>query len=139
VRLPTLAERERLQRRCRDEVARHYGRPLTVTGLAHALGTSPRQLQRTYAQAGETSFAEDLRRARLSAAAELLAAQPIAVGDVGRLVGYPQGAHFARAFRQRYGMSPAAFRRAARAARECGAGRGPDRPAAAICGWQPAP
>jgi AraC-like DNA-binding protein len=37
------------------------------------------------------------------------------VRDVARLVGFRQAPHFARAFRRRYGLSPASFRAEARA------------------------
>jgi len=47
----------------------------------------------------------------MTAAAELLIEQrAIPVRDVARLVGYRQAPHFARAFRRRYGLSPARFR-----------------------------
>ena len=78
--------------------------PLTLAAVARALASSPRQLQRAYAQFGETTFREDLRTRRMAAAAELLIEQPaIPVGDVARLVGFRQAPHFAQAFRRRYG------------------------------------
>ncbi len=47
----------------------------------------------------------------MRAAAELLSEHPsIPIADVGRLVGYPQGPNFARAFRRCHGLSPSAFR-----------------------------
>ena len=111
----TLIERRRLYLLARAVVARHYRRELTLAVVARALASSPRQVQRAYAQFGETSFHEDLRARRMSAAAGLLFEQPaLAVADVARLVGYRQPAHFARAFRRRYGLGPAGFREAAR-------------------------
>ena len=61
--------------------------------VARALASSPRQLQRAYAEIGQTTFAADLRSVRLRNAAELLAHQPLAVSDVARLVGYRQPSH----------------------------------------------
>jgi AraC-like DNA-binding protein len=88
---------------------------LTLAILSRTLCTSPRQIQRAYAQFGSRTFQEDLRARRLTAAATLLYEQPaIAVADVARLVGYRQAAHFARAFRERFGVSPAGFRERAR-------------------------
>ena len=107
----TLSERRRLYLLGRVVVARHYRRPLTLGAVARALSRSPRQLQRAYAQFGNYSFGEDLLARRMAVAAQLLAEQrSIAVGDVARLVGYRQASHFARAFRRRYGLSPARFR-----------------------------
>lgn len=111
VRAETSASRRRLYLLARVIVTRHYRQDLTLEILARALASSPRQIQRAYAQFGDTSFREDLRRRRLRAAAELLAGQPsIPVADVARLVGYRQAPHLARAFRERYGHSPARFR-----------------------------
>jgi AraC-like DNA-binding protein len=105
----TRSERRRLYLLARVVVSRHYRRPLTLAVVAQALSTSPRQLQRAYAQY-DSSFQEDLYARRMAVAAQLLSEQPsIPVCDVGRLVGYPS-AYFARAFRRRYGLSPALFR-----------------------------
>jgi AraC-like DNA-binding protein len=107
----TLHARRRLYLLARVLVARHYRRELTLALVARSLASSPRQLQRAYAQFGELSFSEDLHARRMAAAAELLANQrSIPVSDVARLVGYTQAAHLARAFRRRYGVSPARFR-----------------------------
>ena len=109
--LETIAEHRRLYLLARVVVARHYRRELTLAEVAVALSSSPRQLQRVYAQFGEHTFKEDLFARRMSAAAELLIEQPaIPVHHVARLVGYRQGAQFARAFRRCYGLSPARFR-----------------------------
>jgi AraC-like DNA-binding protein len=114
VREATLAERRRLYLLARVLVKRHYRRELTLAALARALSCSPRQLQRAYAQFGGSTFQEDLTARRMAAAAELLAGQAIPVADVARLVGYSGGSHFARAFRRRYGLSPARYRERAR-------------------------
>jgi len=107
----TLLARRRLYLLARAVVDRHYHRRLTLAVVASALSSSPRQLQRAYAQFGETNFQEDLTARRMGAAAQLLVEQPgIAVRDVARLVGYRQAPHFASAFRRRYGLSPARFR-----------------------------
>ncbi len=112
----TLASRRRVYLLARVVVARHYRQRLTLAAVARAVSSSPRQVQRAYAQFGDVSFHEDLRARRMSVAAQLLVDQPaIAVCDVARLVGYRQAPHFAQAFRRRYGLAPARFRRRARA------------------------
>jgi AraC-like DNA-binding protein len=111
VRPHTLAARRRLYLLARVIVARHYGRRLTLEAVAAALASSPRQLQRAYAQFGDVTFSEDLLARRMAAAADLLVEQrAIPVSDVARLVGYSQPSHFAAAFRRRYGLPPARFR-----------------------------
>lgn len=114
MRTSTFSERRRLYLQARAIVARDYRRELTLALVARALSCSPRHLQRAYEQFGETSFSEDLTARRMAAAAELLREYAIPIRDVARLVGYRQAPHFAFAFRRRYGVSPAAFRRQAR-------------------------
>jgi len=106
----TISGRRRLYLLARVAVTRHYRRPLTLEVVAKALLTSPRQIQRAYAQFGDTSFSEDLHARRMSVAVGLLAKPTIPVSDVARRVGYRSGAHFARAFRSSYGVSPSGFR-----------------------------
>ena len=119
MRAQTLEARRRLYLLARLIVARYYRRPLTLAVVAGALASSPRQLQRAYAQFGESTFSEDLLARRMAVGAQLLVEQrSIPVNDVARLVGYSQGPHFARAFRRRYGLSPARFREAAVQAEE---------------------
>jgi AraC-like DNA-binding protein len=113
----TLRARRRLYLLARVIVARHYRTDLTIALVARSLSSSPRQLQRAYAQFGEMSFSEDLHSRRMAAAAQLLVEQrSIPVRDVALLVGYRQAPHFAAAFRRRYGVSPARFRDRARGA-----------------------
>ncbi|HEV3048653.1 MAG TPA: helix-turn-helix transcriptional regulator [Solirubrobacteraceae bacterium] len=115
----TLASRQRLYLLARVVIARHYRRELTLPVVARALACSPRQLQRAFAELGGQSFSEELLARRLGVGAQLLAEQrSIPVADVARLAGYRQGTHFAKAFRRRYGLSPARFREAAIAARQ---------------------
>jgi len=111
VRPRTRSELLELHARARAEVAREYRGPLTLAGVARALSSSPRRLQRAYALAGET-FAEDLRARRLGSAAEILAQQPgIPVASVARLTGYGTMGGFTRAFERRFARAPERFRR----------------------------
>jgi AraC-like DNA-binding protein len=91
-------------------IKRHYRSPLTVTAVSRAVASSPRQLQRAYAQFSDSTFHEDLTARRMDAAAELLSKAAIPVREVARRVGYCHPSHFARAFHRQYGVSPSAFR-----------------------------
>jgi AraC-like DNA-binding protein len=51
----------------------------TVAVVARALASSPRQIQRAFAELGGTSFSAYLREVRLRNAAMLLARQPLTV------------------------------------------------------------
>lgn len=115
----TFGERRRLYLLARTMVQRYYRSELSVEGVAKALAISPRQLQRIYAQFGDTTFHDDLVDRRLEAAARLLSTPSITVRDVAQRVGFHQTPHFARAFRRRYGVSPSTYRT------KCGAGNVP--------------
>jgi AraC family transcriptional regulator, arabinose operon regulatory protein len=111
VRGETVESRRRLLERVQALIAAEYRRELTLAVAARELASSPRQIQRSYEQGGESSFREDLRTQRLRVGAELLAGQAaLRVEDIARLAGYSHVAHFGRAFRERYGRSPGAFR-----------------------------
>src|SRR5262249_14152494 len=111
VRENTLSERRRLYLLARVIVARHYRRRLTLTAVARALSSSPRQLQRAYAQFGDTSFHEDLLAPRMSVAPHLpVEPRSLPTLQVAAPVGYGHASPFSRSFRRRFGLSPAVFR-----------------------------
>lgn len=86
-------------------VAEEYSRKLTLHSVARRIATSPRQLQRAFAEAGGTSFSDHLTEVRMNQAAELLrAGRP--VHEVARAVGYRQPGQFAKTFRRCRGASP---------------------------------
>jgi AraC family transcriptional regulator, regulatory protein of adaptative response / methylphosphotriester-DNA alkyltransferase methyltransferase len=115
VRHSTEATRRRLYAEAAALVEREYRGQLTLALLAGALASSPRQLQRAYAEVGSTTFREQLTARRLRAGAELLAAQPgLSIAQIAQLVGYRHAPHFTRLFRQHYGRAPGDFRAWAR-------------------------
>ena len=89
---------------------------LALDDVARRVATSRRQLQRAFAEAGETSFRTYLQRARMERAAELLRGSAAPVNQVASAVGYRQPAQFAKAFRRHHGAPPSAFRSASVAA-----------------------
>ena len=95
-------------------VQRHYAEPtLCATGVARAHAVSLRRLYSVWATA-ETSLAEHVMTVRLEAARTRLAV-PISglptIAAVGRGCGFVDMGHFARRFRQAYGLSPSEWRR----------------------------
>lgn len=108
--------------RSRMYVDQHLGDPTLSPGrIARALGVSPRRLYRAWEDA-EVTLAEYTRGRRLEAAAAMLAGPP-PTGDahgetpgtdpiavIARRCGFVDMSHFARRFRDAYGMSPRQWR-----------------------------
>lgn len=82
----------------------------TVAAAAAALGVGRERLTRAMRAALGEPPALWLRRRRLAAARQLLAAPDAEVAAVARRVGYASTAQFVRAFRARYGCTPGAAR-----------------------------
>jgi AraC-like DNA-binding protein len=88
----------------------HAGRPVTLTEVAAVAGTSARALQYAFRRHYDTTPTGYLRRARLERAhRQLQAADPATgatVAQIARRWGWANPAHFATAYRKRYGMPP---------------------------------
>jgi AraC family transcriptional regulator, regulatory protein of adaptative response / methylphosphotriester-DNA alkyltransferase methyltransferase len=113
VRRPTAERRRQLWLDACAEIERRYAEPLSVAGVARAIGTSPRQLQRVFEEVGARSFRSHLAAVRMDRARELLLDHGGTVRNVAATVGYSQPAQFAKAFRRHHGVSPSELRRAA--------------------------
>jgi len=87
-----------------------YAGRVNLDDIAKRVVTSRRQLQRAFAEAGETSFRSYLQRVRMERAAELLREGSSPVNQVASAVGYRQPAQFAKAFRRHHGAPPSSFR-----------------------------
>lgn len=85
---------------------------LTVAAVGAALGLSSRRVHALLAERGE-KFGTLLLARRLAlahAALRLPQNADVGVAQVGYRAGFNSASHFSRAFRDRYGMSPLAFR-----------------------------
>jgi two-component system response regulator YesN len=107
----TAERRSELYREAVALIAREYATDLNLDSVARRLATSRRQLQRAFAEAGATSFRDELAKVRMHHARELLAADSMPVRHVAANVGYPQPAQFAKTFRRHHGQPPSAYRR----------------------------
>jgi len=88
----------------RDIIESEYASPLSIGSLAVRLNCSPRTLTSAFRRSFETSIGAYLTRCRLAAAASLLRSGCGATQTAYR-VGYSP-AHFATAFKRRFGVSP---------------------------------
>jgi len=91
-------------------VESEYFSDLALDDIARRVASSRRQLQRSYAEIGQTTFRDHLTSVRMQRAAEMLCANSITVREVAQRVGYRQPAQFAKAFRRHLGMAPSAYR-----------------------------
>ena len=91
-------------------VEREYADELSLDDLARRVASSRRQLQRAYAEIGDTTFRQHLTAVRMEKAAEMLLAEPLTVREVAHRVGYRQPAQFAKAFRRHHGAAPSDYR-----------------------------
>jgi AraC family transcriptional regulator, regulatory protein of adaptative response / methylphosphotriester-DNA alkyltransferase methyltransferase len=95
-------------------IALEYPEPLELDTIARRLYTSPRQLQRAFAEAGHSGFRTYLCSVRMERADELLRDGSLRVRDVAEAVGYRQPAQFAKAFQRHHGRPPSTVRAGAR-------------------------
>jgi transcriptional regulator GlxA family with amidase domain len=91
-------------------VEEEFASDLSLDDIARRVASSRRQLQRAYAEIGNTTFREHLTRVRMERAASMLAERGLTVREVARRVGYRQPAQFAKAFRRHLGVAPSDYR-----------------------------
>ena len=110
MRQSTIARRRALFEEAAEIIEREYRESLAVDDIAYRVASSRRQLQRAFAEAGETTFRSYLQKIRMAKAAELLRNRSMPVNRVASAVGYRQPAQFAKAFRRHHGRVPSTFR-----------------------------
>ncbi|WP_276353867.1 AraC family transcriptional regulator [Cohnella caldifontis] len=88
------------------------GLPITLEDVAERAGVSPRQLQRLFRTEGQTTFREYLEHVRLSAVCADLAASSRPIEDIAFEHGYVTPNYLYPVFKSKFGMTPAAYRRA---------------------------
>jgi AraC-like DNA-binding protein len=91
-------------------VDEEFASDLSLDDIARRVASSRRQLQRAYAEIGNTTFRDHLTRIRMQRAAEMLSTRQLTVREVAHRVGYRQPAQFAKAFRRYQGVAPSTFR-----------------------------
>ena len=110
MRMGTVARRQALFDEAVEIIEREYADPLELDDVARRLATSRRQLQRSFAEIGGTSFRTHVARVRMHKALDLLRDGRLPVREVANNVGYRQPAQFAKTFRRHHGAPPSSFR-----------------------------
>jgi transcriptional regulator GlxA family with amidase domain len=106
----TVRLRTSLFQEAAEIVDREYAADLSLDNIARRVASSRRQLQRAYAEIGQTTFRDHLTRVRMQKAADMLSTRALTVREVAHRVGYRQPAQFAKAFRRHHGASPSTYR-----------------------------
>lgn len=106
----TIHRREALYEEAAAIIERDFDRELDLESVARRIATSRRQLQRAFAEVGNTSFRGYLAEVRMRNALRLLRDGSAPVREVAVSVGYRQPAQFAKAFRRHHGAPPSDFR-----------------------------
>ena len=85
--------------------------PLDRAAMARIAGVSPRHLDRLFAAHLGATFLDQYRLIRLQHARRLLEQSPLSISEIAIATGFSSGAHFSRAYRTRYGVTPGQTRR----------------------------
>ncbi|QIE43673.1 GlxA family transcriptional regulator (plasmid) [Rhodobacteraceae bacterium SC52] len=93
-----------------DMMETHIADPLTVEQLATLADMSPRHLQRLFRDRMGLSLIRFYRDLRLDKARDLLSQTGLPILEVALATGFANGAHFARAFRDKFGTRPSTLR-----------------------------
>jgi AraC family transcriptional regulator len=93
-----------------DEIESNPGATLRLQDLARSAGVSAGHLARAFRAGFGLSVGEYVRERRLQRAATLMRDPRLALAEVAAAVGFYDQAHFSRAFRARFGATPATFR-----------------------------
>ncbi|MEM8740285.1 MAG: AraC family transcriptional regulator ligand-binding domain-containing protein [Pseudomonadota bacterium] len=114
--LAALADEAGLVQRVRIQVSQALSEGVpAIAATARRLGMSGRTLQRRLGAAG-LSYQDLVEQARRELAERLLARTTYSLAEIAFLTGYAEQSTFSRAFKRWRGLSPARFRRAAKAA-----------------------
>jgi LacI family transcriptional regulator len=84
--------------------------PILVEDVLQAVSVSRRALERRFRTALHRTPGEEIRRAHLERARELLARTSLAMSAVAQRSGLTDGKHLATVFRQEMGLTPTAYR-----------------------------
>lgn len=92
-------------------IQNHFKEPIGLTEAAQEAGVNPSYLSYLFTQEMGIGFSNFLLSQRLSCAGELLEQTDLKIREIGNRSGFNDYHYFSKAFKKRYGMSPAEYRR----------------------------
>ena len=113
--LPATRSELRVSHTAIEYMRRHLDEQVTVAMLARECGLGATRFASSFRQSTGVTPHRYLRRIRLERACELLRTTALTVGEVAAAVGFRGQSHFCTAFAAERGLTPGAYRRAARA------------------------
>lgn len=96
-----------------DYLNSHYTESLSTREIAQKFSYEESYFCRKFRKRLGLSVVEYIRILRLEMACMLLTAKKDSVSEIGERCGYPDANYFIRCFKERYGVTPAAFRKKA--------------------------
>jgi LacI family transcriptional regulator len=100
--------------RALDYLRRSDPRHIRVSDLARQAGLGRRVLERRFREVLHRSPADEIRRARLDSARNLLAGTELAIPTVAEAVGFTTQSYFTSVFGRHFGMTPVQYRNQSR-------------------------
>lgn len=92
-------------------IRRERGRDISVTDVADAVAISRRSLEKRFREVVGRTVLDEIQRARLAHAKQLLAETSYPISKVADLAGFGNTDYFVRFFHRRVGMTPRDFRK----------------------------
>ena len=99
--------------------------PWDTAGLAALVNLSPSRFRHLFKQETGTTPAQFLKEFRLRKAEKMLRTTFLSIKQILEQVGIASNTHFVRDFRQKYGMTPTAYRRSIKRKRKQNRARKP--------------
>ena len=94
----------------------NYREDLTLEGVAHIFGFSPAYLSKMFQKYAGINYKTYVSDLRTQAGYRLLMNTDMPVGEIAMECGFPDSRSFAKAFRRRFGVPPAEYRKMPRPA-----------------------
>lgn len=97
--------------RCQEWIASHYQESSPVTGMVRLSGLAERSFKRRFHQATGMAPLEYVHTLRIEEAKQMLETTEHPIEAIANEVGYEDASFFARLFRRKVSLTPAAYRR----------------------------
>jgi AraC-like DNA-binding protein len=107
---PRSARHERSIQRAVDFIREHLAEPLTLAKVSRVAGFAPHYFCRLFAKTQNMTLRQYVRRLRLDRAKSMLVASTLSVQRIGNLSGFGARAHFQKAFKDAFGVTPREYR-----------------------------